>query len=433
MIRALAAFLALVPALAAAGEGFHMLEGHGGPVMGIAVAADGTVATASFDNSVGLWRGDTPQWLEGHRAAVNTVIFLPDGRLASGGDDFDVMLWDRDGGNLQRLAGHRGKVMDLAVSPDGTLLASASWDGTIGLWPLDGGAPRFLEGHEAGVNAVAFRGDGRLLSGSSDGTIRTWTLRPGAADERVLVKTGFGVNTLLLDEGADWLAYGTVDGQTRVIRPDSGAEVADFSLDRRPILAMAADPAGRRLAVGDGQGYIMIVDTADWTVLRDFHATVRGPIWALAFTPDGSGIDAGGLEPVVYSWPLDGLDSAAAIPDGDQSFLRPPEEMENGERQFARKCSICHSLTPGSARRAGPSLHGLFGRRAGSVADYSYSGTLAGSDIVWNDDTIDALFDEGPDHYIPGSKMPMQRITGADDRADLIAYLRRATDPETQQ
>ena len=50
-----------------------------------------------------------------------------------------------------------------------------------------------------------------------------------------------------------------------------------------------------------------------------------------------------------------------------------------------------------------------------------------------NDDTIDALFDEGPDHYIPGSKMPMQRITGADDRADLIAYLRRATDPETQQ
>lgn len=82
---------------------------------------------------------------------------------------------------------------------------------------------------------------------------------------------------------------------------------------------------------------------------------------------------------------------------------------------------------PDSRRRAGPSLHGVFGRRAGTLPGYLFSDTLQGSDIIWNDETINALFDEGPDHYIPGSKMPMQRITQAQDRQDLIAFLRRAT------
>jgi cytochrome c len=58
---------------------------------------------------------------------------------------------------------------------------------------------------------------------------------------------------------------------------------------------------------------------------------------------------------------------------------------------------------------------------------YRYSQTLTGSDIIWTDETVDALFDIGPDHYIPGSKMPMQVIARPEDRADLVAYLRRAT------
>ena len=59
-----------------------------------------------------------------------------------------------------------------------------------------------------------------------------------------------------------------------------------------------------------------------------------------------------------------------------------------------------------------------------------YSAALDGLDLVWNDDTIDALFDIGPDHYIPGTKMPMQRIVKSEDRADLIAYLREMTGGE---
>ena len=67
------------------------------------------------------------------------------------------------------------------------------------------------------------------------------------------------------------------------------------------------------------------------------------------------------------------------------------------------------------------------GDAAGQVEDYPYSNTLQGSDIVWSEQTINQLFDLGPDHFIPGSKMPMQRITAQEDRADLIAFLKTAT------
>ncbi len=129
----------------------------------------------------------------------------------------------------------------------------------------------------------------------------------------------------------------------------------------------------------------------------------------------------------MYSWPVATLADHDPMGRQDHSFLKPPEEMDNGERQFARKCSICHTLTGDTARRAGPTLAGLFGRPAGTVGDYVYSDALDGSQIVWEAESIDALFDLGPDHYIPGTKMPMQRITDPADRADLIAYLRRAT------
>jgi cytochrome c len=115
---------------------------------------------------------------------------------------------------------------------------------------------------------------------------------------------------------------------------------------------------------------------------------------------------------------------------GTPDFLRNAGDMPNGERQFMRKCSICHTLTEGSARRAGPSLYDVFGRRAGTVPDYAYSDALNGSSIIWDDTTIDALFDVGPDLYIPGTKMPVQRITKAQDRADLVTYLREETAPK---
>jgi len=412
-VRALVLCLAL--AAPAAAQDFTTFKGHGGPIMGLAVAPDGQLASASFDNALGLWSDGEPTWLDGHDAAVTALAFGAANRLYSGSDDFSVRAWEPD----QVLGQHKGKVTSIAVQGD--RVASGSWDGSILLW--QDGAVSELAYPGAGVNAVAWDGEA-LIAATSAGVI--W--RYEDENRLPLAKHGFGVNRLIVGEG--WLAYGAVDGGTRVIDVVSGQPFKDFTLDRRPILSMAYHPSTHQLAVGDGHGYIMMIDTEQWRITRDFRAARQGPVWALAFSPDGQTIYAGGLDDVIYAWPVALLDEFDAAIDGERSFLRDAGSMPNGERQFMRKCSICHALTAGPSRKAGPTLHKVFGRKAGTVPGYTYSDTLTGSDIVWSDTTIDALFDEGPDHYIPGSKMPMQVIAQATDRADLITYLQDATSQE---
>ena len=75
-------------------------------------------------------------------------------------------------------------------------------------------------------------------------------------------------------------------------------------------------------------------------------------------------------------------------------------------------------------------MYGVFGRKVGAVVDYPYSKELIAMDLVWNEETINRLFKDGPDIVTPGSKMPVQRINGEQDRADLISYLKRATSPQ---
>jgi cytochrome c len=427
------------PALA--NEGYARLEGHGGPIKGVTVSPDGKHAlTASFDNSVGLWslsdEAAQPRWLEGHEAAANSVLFLPNGKHAvSAGDDFAAILWDTSSGeSTARLAGHQGKILDLAVTPDGQLIASASWDGTVGLWNAETGENiTLLEGHRAPVQAVAFAKDGaHLYSASSDGTVRLWDIETQEI-KRIESKHGFGINKLVINETAGWLAYGALDGGVRILDIETGKEIADVTSGRQPVLALTLSSDGTLMGIGDGEGFIHIVSTEDWKTIRDFRATPRGPVWALAF--DGTErVVAGTIQNYADIWPIETATSVEENNAAPQSFLRDPATMTNGERQFTRKCSICHTLTEDGGRRAGPSLMGVFGRRAGTLPGYTYSEALLGADLIWSPETLDKLFDIGPDHYTPGSKMPMQRIVRAEDRADLIAYLKDVTeDPSVKE
>ncbi|OIQ32802.1 MAG: cytochrome C [Alphaproteobacteria bacterium MedPE-SWcel] len=427
---ALALTLSAAPALGNDGAEFLTLKGHGGPVMAVSVDDAGRVVSGSFDNAVALWQDGSPTWLEAHDAAVTAVTMGPDGGLFSAGDDFVIYRWSATGAT--EIGRHAGKIRGLHVSDDGRWLASAGWDGRIGIWPLGPlgplaeGTPHMIE-VGAGVNDVQFGPAGQLFAATTTGEILVY--EDLHAPARDLVRQGFGINRLLISEQG-WLVYGAVDGATRVIDADTGAALADFTLDRRPILALAHHPASGQIAVGDGQGYIMLIDTQAWRIARDFRAMREGPVWALAFAPDGTRIWAAGIHDLIYGWPVALMDQFDAVEAGPRSFLQDPDSMTNGERQFMRKCSICHALNETGSRKAGPHLAGLFGRTAGSLKGYRYSETLTGSDIVWTAQTIDALFDLGPDHYIPGSKMPMQRITASADRQDLIDYLKLATNTQ---
>lgn len=433
-IVAIAAVVSLLgPRLAAAGEWPPRLEGHGGPVKGIALAPSGNrVVTASFDYSVIMrsWPDGAEQAiLYGHDAAANAAVFTPDGqRIVTAGDDGKVLVWSVDGPAEREVAEfelgrHEGKVQQLAISPDGRTVASASWDGRIGLWSLAPPGPLgFLDDHDGPVNDVAFSIDGtRLYSAGYDGTLRVWSVEQ-RRELRKVVRHGFGINVMALDEAAGRLAYGALDGGIRIVDIEDGAVRVKVEHDRTPILAVAAAADGRRFAFGDGRGVVTVVDAKLGRVAQDFPAA-RGPIWALAFGPNDATLLVGGLESSIAIWPLDPL----RRPAGENGYAEAVEPRSNGEHQFMRKCQICHTLTPDTARRAGPTLYGLFGRPAGSVEGYPYSRTLTSLGIVWNEHTIDALFAEGPDEYIPGSKMPLQKMTNSRDRADLIEYLKTAT------
>jgi cytochrome c len=95
--------------------------------------------------------------------------------------------------------------------------------------------------------------------------------------------------------------------------------------------------------------------------------------------------------------------------------------------QIYRRCQGCHSI---DANRVGPRHAGLFGRRAGSLDDYSYSDAMRGSSVVWEETTLDRFL-AAPRKFIPGTKMPFAGIPDAEERAALIAYLKQATAEST--
>jgi cytochrome c len=93
-------------------------------------------------------------------------------------------------------------------------------------------------------------------------------------------------------------------------------------------------------------------------------------------------------------------------------------DVARGE-QLYQGCQDCHSL---DSNDAGPMHRGVFGRKAGSVPDYSYSAALKGSGITWDDQTLDKWLAD-PQAFVPGTKM-FYHLESAQDRADIIEFLK---------
>lgn len=98
-----------------------------------------------------------------------------------------------------------------------------------------------------------------------------------------------------------------------------------------------------------------------------------------------------------------------------------------GQRIFGA-CAACHSLQP-DQNMTGPSLAGLWNRKAGTLGSFTrYSAALQSSNVVWNDKTLDDWVAD-PQHLVPGNQMTFAGIKDARQRADLLAFLREATHP----
>ncbi len=97
---------------------------------------------------------------------------------------------------------------------------------------------------------------------------------------------------------------------------------------------------------------------------------------------------------------------------------------EEGKKAFA-KCRACHQLEAGK-NGVGPSLKGVFGRKAGTVEGFKYSDAMKAKGVTWDEKTI-AEYVADPKGYIPGNKMVFPGIKKESEVADLIAYLKDAT------
>jgi cytochrome c len=103
----------------------------------------------------------------------------------------------------------------------------------------------------------------------------------------------------------------------------------------------------------------------------------------------------------------------------------PPYVPIDGSRgaELFRKCAPCHSIRPESKNSLGPKLFGVAGRRIAVVEGYQYSDALKAFDNVWSDENLDAflMFPRG---FAPGNKMTFRGINNAQDRTDLILFLK---------
>jgi cytochrome c len=91
----------------------------------------------------------------------------------------------------------------------------------------------------------------------------------------------------------------------------------------------------------------------------------------------------------------------------------------HGRELYESRCGACHSL---DANRVGPAHRGVYGRTAGTAPNFSYSPAVKKSGVVWQEKTLDAWL-TNPQALIPGQRMNF-RVATAEDRADIIAYLR---------
>lgn len=244
------------------------------------------------------------------------IVFSPDGaQFATGGTDGTIRFWDTATRQPvgTPITGHTrpdrsSLAQSLAFSPDGRMFAAGSEDGIVHLWdarthnPL--GAP--LSGHTRAVTSVAFSPDGRTLaSGARDGTARLWNV----AEQLQLAHPGIEHSGMLYT-----LAF-SPDGKTLVTGGDNGETVGDHGsmevcghtgwgvcyVDRGQVIVFGGTmtqfyyPPGTRLPPPGPPRTLMLWDVAQRTAVTDLPTRDRTPVLAVAFSPDGTTVAAGGI------------------------------------------------------------------------------------------------------------------------------------------
>ena len=271
-----------------------------------AFSPHGTILAVLLADTVKLWdvtTGTNIATLQGHTDWVNSVSFSPDGTtLASGSFDNKVKLWDvATGTNIATLQGHTSYVNSVSFSPDGTTLASGSGDDTVKLWDVATGTNiATLQGHTSYVNSVSFSPDGTTLaSGSGDDTVKLWDV---ATKQNIATLQGHTVNSVSFSPDGTTLAsgwhgqvVGCGDNTVKFTRWDvaTGTNIATLQGYTNRVLSVSFSPSG----AWDG--------TVKDMVPKQNIATLQGhTVNSVSFSPDGTTLASGSSDGTSILWDM---------------------------------------------------------------------------------------------------------------------------------
>ena len=226
------------------GECIRVLQGHTDLIWSVIVSHDGSyIVSGSYDGTVRMW--DMARVLAARPGDLNaannsmvrmmredneifSVAITPDGRyvLAANGDDFDrrtgnaIRIWDAESGELVRMmTGHTNDVTCIALTPDGTRVASSSLDGTVRLWRIEDGETLWtFAGHDEAVYSVVVTPDGqRVITGGGDNHVRVLNIADGA-ETRILRGHHGNVYALAVSPNGQYIVSGSRDKTLKVWR-----------------------------------------------------------------------------------------------------------------------------------------------------------------------------------------------------------------------
>lgn len=198
----------------------------------------------------------------GHHGVIRSVAFTSDGTRVLSGSDTTIRLW-----NVATRKPIGEPVTSIAVSPDDTLIASASEDSTVRLWDVKTGAPIGLplEGHSAMVLSVAFSPDGtKIASGSNDNIIRVWNTTIRAPISTSLNGHTAQVRSVAFSHDGAFIVSGSYDTTIRVWNVETGIEVGEpLRGHTEPAMSVACSPDGVHVVSGSLDQSVRLWDIGD--------------------------------------------------------------------------------------------------------------------------------------------------------------------------